>query len=352
MPTTEQFRSDQHVVVKRRTRKGSRNDLVTHRGTAHVIGAWDMTPDGVMVTDASLVPELARAAIEQATRAGSFGRNMYDLAKLATDAYGLEPLIGGVDVAFEQMIRADRADPGANVADAARCSARRDGLSGWTSTASADLVSQDMTSTRPVTPWQLRTTVPMGVRRSGEGLPGVYGPMLDDAVGRWVPEVSRYVTRSHERRTVPVRPTFGGYWRCITHITPPSDVTYWCDTPASLALTHDTPGAAPCAAAESDRVFIGHNLVKRAPVKRRGGKRAAQVVESYNVTDATTLPDVTTLEPGQALTFRTPHYTGRLSRSASSGRWTARATGDDGTVRTLKSARTALAARVFLESVI
>lgn len=261
------------VVMKRRNRKGGRNDLVIRRAPAYVIGSH-LADDGHTAGSdlASVVPHLAHALIsERVARGRNGGGRSYDLSDLATAAYGLDPVIGGADIAYAQVIDGNRADIGADFADAAACCAHRDDIAGWASTANVRAAFNVSRESSRKLSWPVRTRVPVGRPRKSER----------DAVRSGL-------------RTVDT-----------THLYGP--------------VTDD-----------GRRVFIGHRTITRGDIAHRHTATADRTVsESFNITTADQVEQMLALiEPGKRATFRTPHYAGTVTRGKS-GRYSVRTADGD-----------------------
>jgi hypothetical protein len=264
------------VVMKRRNRKGGRNDLVIRRAPAYVIGSHPADDGHEAGSDlASVVPHLAHALIsERVARGRNGGGRSYDLSDLATAAYGLDPVIGGADIAYAQIIDAGRADIGADIADAAACCAHRDDIAGWASTANVRAAFKVSRESSRKLSWPIRTRVPVGRPRMGER----------DAVQARL----QTVDGTHQVTAVygPVLP--------------------------------------------DGRVFIGHRAIARSQTTRDYHKVADRTIsEQFNVTTADQVEHMlAVIEPGKRATFRTPHYSGTITRSAK-GRYSVRTTSGD-----------------------
>lgn len=265
------------IVMKRRNRKGGRNDLVIRRAPAYVHGSH-LADDGHTAGSdlASVVPHLAHALIsERVARGRNGGGRSYDLSDLATAAYGLEPVIGGADIAYAQIIDGNRADIGADFADAAACCAHRDDIAGWASTdavRAAFKVSRD--ASRKLS-WPVRTRVAAGRPRKSER----------DAVESGL-------------RTVDSEPM--------------------------------TVAALYGPALDDGRVFVGHRAIVRGAVAHTHTATADRTVaESFNLTSADQVEVMLDLvEPGKRATFSTAHYSGTVTRGKG-GKYSVRtSTGD------------------------
>lgn len=335
------------IVMKRRNRKGGRNDLVIRRAPAYVIGSH-LADDGHVAGSplASVVPHLAHALIsERVARGRNGGGRSYDLSDLATAAYGLEPVIGGADIAYAQVIDGNRADIGADFADAAACCAHRDDIAGWASTANVRAafdVSRD--SSRKLS-WPTRDRVPMGRARKSErdavqsGLRTVdsvqmYGPLVPDHGARY--ETVRTIRYTPRRATVsfplpgPFQPRPNQYVTLPLRYASGRIVRYRAPRSMSGDLITTTVFKRTPQPRQADRVFVGHRTITRGAVTHNHTATADRTVaESFNITTADQVEQMLTLiEPGKRATFRTPHYAGTVTRGKS-GRYSVRTASGD-----------------------
>lgn len=339
--------AESFVVMKRRNRKGGRNDLVIRRAPAYVHGSH-LADDGHTAGSdlASVVPHLAHALIsERVARGRNGGGRSYDLSDLATAAYGLDPVIGGADIAYAQIIDGNRADIGADMADAAACCAHRDDIAGWASTdavRAAFKVSRE--SSRKVS-WPVRTRVPAGRPRKGErdavqsGLRTVdtvqmYGPLVPDHGARY--ETVRSIRYTPRHATVsfplpgPFRPRPNQYVTMPLRDASGRIVRYRAPRSMSGTLVTTTVLRRVVRPSKPASVFIGHRAITRSQTTHHHTATADRTVaESFNITAADQVEQMLTLiEPGKRATFRTAHYAGTVTRGKS-GRYSVRTTTGD-----------------------
>jgi len=109
-PAPDYYDGVRHTVTRKRSRKGTTTTTVARRGTAFVIGS-ECHPAGndgrYTMASSRVVLPVARRLIEQSTRQGVQGRDGIGLARLASSAYDIDPLIGSDAESWSEVIPAD-----------------------------------------------------------------------------------------------------------------------------------------------------------------------------------------------------------------------------------------------------